>query len=167
MLQIASFFGVGFLPKAPGTWGSLFALPFAYLLMGFFGFPLFVLLTIGLFFLGWRAVFKVQQAQNVEDPGWIVVDEVVGQWVALMPIGWGIYHNQLDPLTFLWPGYVVGFLAFRLFDIKKWGPIGWADRKGTALGVMLDDVFAGIFAAILVLICAFLYHAVLFSLIAK
>ncbi len=160
MLQIASFFGVGFLPKAPGTWGSLFALPFAYLIMGFFGFPMFFVLTVLLFFLGWRAVVKVQKDQDVEDPGWIVIDEVVGQWVALWPIGYGIYSAGLDPLVFLWPGYVVGFLGFRLFDIKKWGPVGWADRKGTALGVMLDDVFAGLGAAVLVMIGAAIYHGV-------
>ncbi len=161
MLNIASFFGVGFLPKAPGTWGSLFALPFAYLLMGFLGFPLFVIITIFLFFLGWRSVVVVQKEREVEDPGWIVVDEVVGQWVALMPIGYGLYSNGLDPLTFLWPGYVVGFLLFRLFDIKKWGPVGWADRQGTALGVMLDDVFAGVFAAIGVMIGAGIYHGLI------
>lgn len=161
MLQIASFFGVGFLPKAPGTWGSLFALPFAYLLMGFLGFPIFVIITIIVFFLGWRSVVVIQKRQDVEDPGWIVIDEVVGQWIALFPIGYAIYSMGLDPLIFLWPGYVVGFLGFRLFDIKKWGPVGWADRKGTALGVMLDDVFAGIGAAILVMIGSAIYHGII------
>ncbi len=161
MIQIASFFGVGMLPKAPGTWGALFALPLAYLIMGFFGFPVYVFITIVTFFLGWRAVYVVQKKQDVEDPGWIVIDEVVGQWVALMPIGYWIYNFGTDPLQFLWPGYVVGFLGFRLFDIKKWGPVGWADRKGTALGVMLDDVFAGIFAGILMMICAAIYHGLM------
>ncbi len=161
MLQIASFFGVGFLPKAPGTWGSLFALPIAYVLMGFLGFPLFVIVTVLLFFLGWRSVYVMQTKNDVEDPGWIVIDEVIGQWIALFPIGYGLYARGLDPFTFLWPGYLVGFLAFRLFDIKKWGPIGWADRKGTALGVMLDDVFAGLFAAMLVMIGAAVYHGLM------
>jgi len=59
------------------------------------------------------------------------------------------------------PGWVTAFIGFRLFDITKLGPIGWADRRGDALGVMLDDVIAGIFAALLVMILAALSHGVL------
>ncbi len=158
MLQIASLFGVGFLPKAPGTWGSIFALLFAYLIIGFMGFNAFILLTVVMFFLGWRATYVVQNRQQVEDPSWIVVDELVGQWIAIMPVGIALYHGVT---AFLWPAYVVAFLGFRLFDITKWGPIGWADRKGTALGVMLDDVFAGIAAALLVMLGAYLYHGII------
>ena len=154
MLQIASFFGVGFLPKAPGTWGSLFALPFAYLLC-YLGFPVFVLATIIAFGLGWIATKKMQDLHGIEDPQWIVIDEVVGQWIALMPAA---YVMSTRDLPFLWPAYVVGFIAFRFFDIKKPWLVGWADRRGDALGVMLDDVIAGVFAAIVVMVSAGLYH---------
>jgi len=61
----------------------------------------------------------------------------------------------------LYPGIITAFLFFRLFDIWKPGPVGWADRRGDALGVMLDDVIAGVFAAVVVGISAFLTHAVL------
>ncbi|MDP5362355.1 MAG: phosphatidylglycerophosphatase A, partial [Paracoccaceae bacterium] len=61
----------------------------------------------------------------------------------------------------LWPGWITAFALFRLFDITKWGPIGWADRMHGPTGVMLDDVIAGIFAAIGVAALAALYHIVL------
>jgi phosphatidylglycerophosphatase A len=61
----------------------------------------------------------------------------------------------------LWPGWVAAFVLFRLFDITKPGPVGWADRRGDALGVMLDDVIAGVFAAVGVVILAGLSHAVM------
>lgn len=161
MLQIATFFGVGFLPKAPGTWGSLFALPFAYMLSTAFGYPYFLMITIATFFLGWVATRKMQRLHNIEDPSWIVIDEVVGQWIALLPT---IYVTFYKGLPFLWPAYLVAFLAFRFFDIKKPWIIGWADRRGDALGVMLDDVLAGIFAAFVVMACAGLYHGLIASL---
>jgi phosphatidylglycerophosphatase A len=64
-------------------------------------------------------------------------------------------------LTVLWPGWVTAFLAFRLFDIWKPGPIGWADRRGDALGVMLDDILAGLAAALCVMAGAAISHGVL------
>jgi phosphatidylglycerophosphatase A len=63
-------------------------------------------------------------------------------------------------LTALWPGWIVAFVAFRLFDIWKPGPIGWADRRGDALGVMLDDILAGVAAALCVILGAWLAHGV-------
>jgi phosphatidylglycerophosphatase A len=89
-----------------------------------------------------------------------VIDEVAGQWIALWPIMIGASHVGAD-VTALWPGWVAAFVLFRLFDITKPGPIGWADRRGDALGVMLDDVIAGVFAAIGVVILAGLSHAVM------
>jgi phosphatidylglycerophosphatase A len=71
----------------------------------------------------------------------------------------GATHAGADALA-LWPGWVVAFAGFRLFDIWKPGPVGWADRRGDALGVMLDDVFAGVMAAICVMIGAGISHGV-------
>ena len=65
------------------------------------------------------------------------------------------------PLLALWPGWVAAFLLFRLFDIWKPGPIGWADRRGNATGVMLDDVIAGVFAAVGVVILAAISHGIM------
>ena len=77
-----------------------------------------------------------------------------------MPVFIGAAHMEANTLA-LWPGWITAFIGFRLFDITKIGPIGWADRRGDALGVMLDDVIAGLFAAVLVMIFAALSHGVL------
>ena len=92
------------------------------------------------------------------DPSEIVIDEVVGQWIALLPLSIASWRMGMD-ITVMWPGWIAAFALFRLFDIWKPWIIGFADRRGDALGVMLDDVFAGIFAAIGVLVLAGAYHA--------
>ncbi len=155
-----SFFGTGFLRPAPGTWGSLAALPAAWI-VHMIGGPVF--LAIGaalLYFSGVYATRIETEASDDHDPGWIVIDEVVGQWIALLPVSIGALHAGLPPQN-LWPGIVAAFLLFRLFDIWKPWIIGWADRRGDAVGVMLDDVFAGFFAALCGLALAGLSHGVL------
>ena len=98
------------------------------------------------------------QATGAHDPGWIVIDEVVGQWIALLPVAFGAWRAGVSPLD-LWPGLVAAFCFFRLFDIWKPGPVGWADKRDDATGVMLDDVWAGVFAAICVVLLAVAAHA--------
>lgn len=157
---ITTFFGAGRLRPAPGTWGSLAALPAAlglFYLVGLWG---FLALTVAVFFIGWWATHIHTQGAEDHDPSYIVIDEVAGQWIALWPVMIGATHVGAD-VTALWPGWVAAFVLFRLFDITKPGPIGWADRRGDALGVMLDDVIAGVFAAIGVVILAGLSHAVM------
>jgi len=155
---IATFFYVGRLPWAPGTFGSLAALPFAYLLHRYAGFPLFALATLVVFFLGWWATFEDTKGKENHDPGEIVIDEVAGQWIALWPLSFGLWHAGVDPAIFPYPGWIAGFVLFRLFDILKPWPVSWADRKDTAFGVMFDDVLAGIMAAIVVAILAAIAH---------
>ena len=157
---IATFFGAGLLKPAPGTWGSLAALPAAWALHSLGGFPLLATATVLVFLLGWWATTIATRGKDDHDPSEIVIDEVAGQWIALWALSWPATRHGLD-ITVLWPGWIAAFLLFRLFDITKWGPVGWADRRGDALGVMLDDVFAGILAALGVLILAGLYHGVL------
>lgn len=155
-----SFFGAGFLRPAPGTWGSLAALPAAWI-VHWIGGP--VLLAIGAGFLYLAGVYATRrETENTpdHDPGWIVIDEVVGQWIALLPVSIGALHAGLPP-HHLWPGIVAAFVLFRLFDIWKPWIIGWADKRGDAVGVMLDDVWAGVFAAIGGLALAYLAHGVL------
>jgi phosphatidylglycerophosphatase A len=94
------------------------------------------------------------------DPSEIVIDEVAGQWIALLPVMIGASHAGASVLA-LWPGWVLAFAAFRLFDITKPGPVGWADRQQGPLGVMLDDVIAGIMAALFVGLGAWLAHQVI------
>ncbi len=158
--RIATVFGVGYLKPAPGTWGSLAALPAAWALHTLGGFPLFAVATLVVFLAGWWATAQATAGADDHDPSEIVIDEVVGQWIALWALSWPATRHGLD-ITALWPGWIVAFALFRLFDITKWGPVGWADRRGDALGVMLDDVFAGIFAAMGVVLVAGLYHGAL------
>lgn len=157
---IATFFYVGLLRPAPGTWGSLAALPVAYALYMLGGVPLFLIATVAVFVLGWWATARETEGKDDKDPSEIVIDEVAGQWIALAPALIGADMNGADVLA-LWPGWVTAFLAFRLFDIWKPGPVGWADRRGGPMGVMLDDVIAGIFAGIVVMIGAGISHGVL------
>ncbi len=139
---IAAGFGSGAAPRAPGTAGSVvgllagLALWFAWppllpagVLVAVFGGLWAIRVATG---LPWRASAPADH----DDPGWIVIDEVAGQMLALM----GLHR-------FTWAGVVAAFVLFRLFDIVKPGPVGWADRRGGAGGIMLDDVFAGLLAA--------------------
>ncbi|CAN0086459.1 MAG: phosphatidylglycerophosphatase A [Mameliella sp.] len=160
MRWLASVGGVGYLRPAPGTWGSLAALPLAYGVHMIGGFWLLLVLTIAAFGLGWLAVIKLTADGHGEDPSWVVVDELVGQWIALFPISYGAMLMSVD-LWRLWPGWIAGFVLFRLFDIWKPWIIGAVDRMGTPLGVMLDDVLAGILAAMITVVLAGISHGML------
>lgn len=155
---IATFFYVGRIPFAPGTLGSLAALPVAYIIHRFGGFPALALATAFVFVLGWWATASYTRTHDSHDPSEVVIDEVAGQWIALWPLSAGLWHAGIDPAIFPYPGWIGGFLMFRLFDIWKPWPVSWADRKSTPLGVMLDDALAGIMAAIVVTLAASIAH---------
>lgn len=157
--KIATVFGLGHLRPAPGTWASAAAIPVGYLLHATLGFPGFLVVTLLVVGLGYFAVTAALEGRN-DDPQEFVIDEVVGQWVALLSASAGFWQAGLDPWTFPWPGWVSAFLLFRLFDIWKPGPVGWADRKPGALGVMLDDVIAGALAALGVMVLAGIAHGI-------
>lgn len=157
---IATFFYAGHLRPAPGTWGSLAALPAGwalYVLTGPWGLVIGVILS---YVLGHWATTVETRGKDNHDPSEIVIDEVCGQWIALLPLAFGAARQDVSILA-LWPGWIAAFALFRLFDITKWGPVGWADRMHGPTGVMLDDVIAGIFAAFGVGLLAALYHVVL------
>lgn len=157
---ILSVFGVGYLRPAPGTWGSLAAFPAAwcaYLIAG----PWALLVGIPLIYaLGVWILTQEMPRLDDHDPSWVVIDEVVGQWIAILPVAFGAYASNLAPIE-LWPGLVAAFVAFRLFDIWKPWLVGRADRRGDPTGVMLDDVWAGVFAAIVIGSVAVVDHIVL------
>lgn len=155
---ILSFFGAGYLRPAPGTWGSLAALPAAWAIHILGGPFALVILAVALYALGVYLTTAEIAGTPDHDPSWIVIDEVVGQWIALLPVAFGASRTGLD-MTRLWPGVLAAFLLFRLFDIWKPWLVGRADRRGDATGVMLDDVWAGVFAAIGVTLLAFIAHA--------
>ena len=136
---IASGFGSGLSPVAPGTAGSAVAL-LPWFALRELSLPIFAVALLLAFALGVRASNIVIAQIRIDDPGVIVWDEFVGQWIALAPLLWFVRG---------WPWIIIGFVLFRLFDIFKPWPVSWADRsiKG-GLGVMLDDVLAGLYAAI-------------------
>ncbi|MEL6682446.1 MAG: phosphatidylglycerophosphatase A [Pseudomonadota bacterium] len=156
---IATFFYVGHLRPGPGTWGSLAALPVAwalYILGGPWAMVAGVILS---YVLGVWATGMETKGKDDHDPSEIVIDEVAGQWIALLPVAFGAQMNGAS-ITDLWPGWIAAFVLFRLFDITKWGPVGWADNLHGPTGVMLDDVIAGLFAALGVILLAGLAHMV-------
>jgi len=157
---IGTVFYVGYMKPAPGTWGSLIALPLGFLIFHIGGIWLFLFAIIIGFFKGWWATELMTKGRENHDPSEIVVDEVVGQWIAIAPVFYAAWRLEID-VTLLWPGWLAAFLLFRAFDIFKPWLVGWADRRDDALGVMLDDVIAGIFAAITVLILAAFFHLVI------
>ena len=131
----ATWFWSGLSPKAPGTMGSLAALPFGYAILYYAGQEALLLATISVFCLGILATNIYLKKTGKQDPGEVVIDEVAGQWIPLLIVG--------TDLLLL----VLAFILFRLFDILKPWPISWMDRhiKG-ATGVMIDDIVAGLFA---------------------
>lgn len=157
---VATVGGVGYLRPAPGTWGSLVALPVAAALHLIGGPWLLMIAIIAMFFEGLWATIQVTRWQDNHDPSYVVIDEVVGQWIALLPLSFGAAHVGVSIFA-LWPGWIAAFVLFRLFDILKPGPVGWADRRQTPTGVMLDDVIAGALAAVCVIALAALAHGVM------
>ncbi|MBV0912117.1 phosphatidylglycerophosphatase A family protein [Anianabacter salinae] len=156
---IATVFGVGRIGFAPGTFGSAVAVLLAWGLHGLGGFPLLLAATVVVIPLGWWAVREETRGAENDDPSEIVIDEVAGQWIALFPLSAGLWFAGAPAWLFPYPGWIGAFLLFRLFDIWKPGPVGWADRKGGPWGVMVDDLIAGAMAAVVVALAAAIAHA--------
>ncbi len=139
-LAIASVGGVGLAPVASGTFGSAVGVGL-YLLLAGLGPWLYLLTTLALLSVGIWAAEEAERVYGRKDDGRIVIDEVVGQLLTLAPL----LLPGVPSSVFL---LVTGFVVFRVLDIWKPGPVGWAERhfQGGA-GVMMDDVFAGVLGA--------------------
>jgi phosphatidylglycerophosphatase A len=138
---LALGFGSGLAPKAPGTWGTLVALPIMAALQFFLPNPIIFAFCVPLFALGVFASEITGRALGVSDYGGIVIDEIVAMLMVLC-------FTPQTPLAWL-----IAFALFRLFDIVKPWPISWFDRRVKGgLGVMLDDLIAAIFAILGVLL---------------
>ena len=158
--MIASFFGVGYVPFASGTFGSIAAFLLIVPVIYFYGEIGIIILAVVSFLFGTIAVKKVLKYTK-HDPSFVVIDEVCGQAIACIPMAFGVSENIIN-LKYGWKLYFVMFLLFRLFDITKPLFIGRVDRNmRNAFGVMLDDVLAGVCAAILFI--AFIFSLMIWS----
>ena len=157
--RIATVFGIGHLRPAPGTWGSAFAIVAGLLIDRYLGAPALVVATALVTFAGFYACRADLAGKTGADPSEFVIDEVAGQWIALLVPALAFWSRGWD--QFLpWPAWVGAFLCFRLFDIWKPWLVGRADARGDADGVMIDDLWAGLFAGIAVFAGGVLYHGV-------
>ena len=161
MIRAITTFGyVGLLRPAPGTWGSAAAVAIALVVHeagAGWAIPLMAALAT---VAGFWAVPRDLEGRADKDPSEIVIDEVAGQWIAMSFTALPLWMHGVSMLA-AWPAFVAPFLLFRLFDIWKPWLVGRADRRGDAAGVMLDDLWAGLFAGLVAVVMAGLYHAVL------
>ena len=160
-LIVATVGGIGYLRPAPGTWASAAAIGAGLVLHGLGHVWLLLAATLLATAAGFWACGRVLADRPGEDPAEVVIDEVAGQWLALLFPSAGFWLMGLDSWQFPYPGWVAAFLFFRLFDIWKPWIIGRADRRADGPGIMLDDLFAGLFAGVATMIAAGIAHGVL------
>ena len=134
-MLIASFLGAGYSPFAPGTAGSAAALAIA-ILLGWNPLWFAVLAAAALAPAIWAAG-RAEVHKGVEDPSLVVVDEAVGQWIAIA-----------GATTLNWKSFLAAFVLFRLFDIFKPPPVRQLERLHGGVGIVMDDVMAGVYAAL-------------------
>jgi phosphatidylglycerophosphatase A len=134
--RLATVCGIGYLPVAPGTWASAVALPLAAGLVLLGGAWLLAFAALAAFLAGVWASGRFAALIDTKDPGAAVIDEVAGQWLALLPVA-------LD-----WRYYPLAFLAFRIGDIGKIWPARNFERLPGGIGIMTDDVVAGVYAGL-------------------
>lgn len=140
---IAAGFGSGWLPKAPGTWGSLASLLPAWLMIEQWGIASLFIAALIVLILGCWVCMHVLPMLDVDDPGWIVIDEWAGQWLATAIIG---TLTTLNVTTVLF----ASFIFFRLFDMLKPWPISWLEHVGPKWwSIMADDIGAGLIGGLL------------------
>ncbi|MCB1398481.1 MAG: phosphatidylglycerophosphatase A [Rhodobacteraceae bacterium] len=160
--QINTFFGVGMMRPAPGTWGSAVALILGIAIDRYIGFWALAAATLAVTVIGFWSIGQELAGRPGEDPSEIVIDEVAGQWLALCFPAAAFWWTGLSNWAVVaYPGWVAAFCFFRLFDIWKPWLVGRADRRGDAAGVMLDDLWAGLFAGVATILAAALAHGVL------
>ncbi len=140
---MATWFGCGYFPWGPGTVGSLAAVLIAAALHRFFQVDRLALLVFTVILL-WPAIWAATQTARLlkrDDPGLVVIDEVLGQWITLM-----------GAAVWSWSALLAGFLLFRLFDIWKPWPVHKLEALPEGIGIIADDLAAGIYGALILYI---------------
>lgn len=142
-VAISTFFGCGYFPKGPGTAGSLAGLIIVIVLHRYCGLNRIGLLCIAAIVtpVGIWAATRTARSLKRKDPGLVVIDEVLGQWVTL-----------LGASAWNWKVYLAGLLLFRLFDIWKPQPVRLAESLPEGTGIVADDLLAGIYGALILYI---------------
>jgi len=140
IVNLCTLFNLGFIKFMPGTFGSLISLPIGYIILKLFGFWIFILIITLLLAISYYAITEYLIAKKSKDPKEIIIDEFIGQFIALIFI----------PDTIL--GLLASFLLFRFFDITKLYPVNKAEKIPGAIGVLADDVVAGLMAACIIII---------------
>ncbi len=137
IIFIATGFYSGYLPKAPGTWGSLVGL-LLFFLLHTLSLQIYLAVVAAIFVIGTFAAGEAEKIMDRKDPGLVVIDEIVGILITMIAI-------PATPLAM-----ALGFILFRIFDIFKPFPIRLIDQRfHGGLGIMLDDIVAGIFSLII------------------
>ena len=142
-----SVFGIGYIPIAPGTFGSLFAILVWYISINFLNIYLFYVIILVVFICSFKAINVYLRNENKDDPSEVVVDEFIGQ---SLPLVFLLQFNVYEVL--------LAFSSFRLFDILKIYPVNKVENIKGANGVIMDDVVAGIYSLIIIMI----YKIILF-----
>jgi phosphatidylglycerophosphatase A len=143
---VAAGFGTGYAPLAPGTVASVIAVLVGAVLLAVFP-PALALAALAATISGFIAV---ERAAVIGDPNWVVIDEFAGQWIALLALA--------RPTVV---GLLAAFILFRILDITKPGPVGWADRRHGTFGIMADDVIAGAITALVLVLARLLWPELL------
>jgi phosphatidylglycerophosphatase A len=145
---IATWFGCGYAPVAPGTAGSLAAVLIAVALHTWLGWSpyWFAILALALLVPGIWSAGVVARLVGKKDPGLVVVDEVIGQWITIA-----------GAAALNWKSWLAAFILFRLFDIWKPPPVRQLERLPAGMGIVADDVMAGVYGAIVIFIAGLLH----------
>lgn len=139
---LATGFGSGLSPIVPGTMGTLAAVPL-FLLLAQLSLPVYVLVVIASCFVGIKICQVTSDDMGVHDHGAIVWDEFAGFWITMLIVPW----FNLEATDWKW--LLTGFVLFRFFDMVKPWPIGWLDKRvHGGLGIMIDDIVAGVMAGV-------------------
>jgi phosphatidylglycerophosphatase A len=144
---IATFFYIGYLPVAPGTWASLATTALVYFISPYWQAPVYIQIVIifAVFLLGIPASSQAEKHFDKKDPRACVIDEVAGQMISLLLIPHSIVL------------YAAGFLIFRFFDILKPFPIKHLEKAPHGIGIMIDDVGAGLFSLALLHLLIYIF----------
>jgi len=139
-LALATWFGCGYFPWGPGTVGSLVAVLIAFVLREYAGSGRLTFLALTIIWLmpGIWSATRTAQITGKKDPGLVVIDEVLGQWLTLV-----------GATSFAWKNFLAAFVLFRVFDIWKPWPIRKIERLPEGYGIVCDDLAAGLYGALI------------------